>query len=205
MTTFQHIDHISNHLPPTTGPRPGGATVTMLVEHDVAIFQYGQIEVVEVVLARYFQVEHLVEVAVVEEAVPADGDGVAAHDAADGAGIEGVEQALHVVFVLAVVEQKIEKPADRHVGDGVKAVELHIVLAFELALELGFEPVVPPLRNRIEPWEYNREMYKRRNEVERLFRRLKGFRRIFSRFEKLDVMFLGFISFALVADGLRLC
>ena len=54
-------------------------------------------------------------------------------------------------------------------------------------------------------WEYNREMYKRRNEVERLFRRFKGFRRIFSRFEKLDVMFVGFISFALIADGLRLC
>jgi len=48
-------------------------------------------------------------------------------------------------------------------------------------------------------------MYKRRNEVERLFRRLKGFRRIFSRFDKLDRMFTGFISFALIADGLRLC
>ncbi len=42
---------------------------------------------------------------------------------------------------------------------------------------------------RLDPWEYDREMYKRRNEVERLFRRLKGFRRIFSRFDKLDVMF----------------
>lgn len=30
-------------------------------------------------------------------------------------------------------------------------------------------------------------------------------RRIFSRFEKLDIMFLGFVSFVLVADGLRLC
>jgi hypothetical protein len=42
-------------------------------------------------------------------------------------------------------------------------------------------------------------------KVERLFRRLKGYRRIFSRFEKLDVMFIGFINFALVSDGLRLC
>ena len=75
----------------------------------------------------------------------------------------------------------------------------------QLALDLGFIPVVPPQTNRIEPWEYDREMYKRRNEVERLFRRLKGFRRIFSRFEKHDVMSLGFISFALIADGLRLC
>ena len=46
-------------------------------------------------------------------------------------------------------------------------------------------------------------MYKRRNEIERLFRRLKGFRRIFSRFEKLDVIFIGFILFALIVDGLR--
>ncbi|KLB24967.1 transposase, partial [Xanthomonas hortorum pv. gardneri] len=27
----------------------------------------------------------------------------------------------------------------------------------------------------------------------------------FSRFEKLDVMFLGFLSFVLVVDGLRMC
>lgn len=32
------------------------------------------------------------------------------------------------------------------------------------------------------------------NKIERLFRRLKGFRRIFSWFEKLDVLFLGFLN-----------
>ena len=46
-------------------------------------------------------------------------------------------------------------------------------------------------------------MCKRRNEIERLFRRMNGFRRIFSRFEKLDALFLGFISFALIVDALR--
>ena len=75
----------------------------------------------------------------------------------------------------------------------------------QLALDLGSIPVVPPKTALLSPWEYDCEMYKRRNEVERLFRRLKGFRRIFSRFEKLDVMFVGFISLALIADGLRLC
>ena len=75
----------------------------------------------------------------------------------------------------------------------------------QLALDLGFIPVVPPQGTRIEPWEYDREMYKCRSEVERLLRRLKGYRCMFSRFEKLDVMFLGFISFVLIADGLRLC
>ena len=64
-------------------------------------------------------------------------------------------------------------------------------------------PVVPPLGTRIHSRMYDREMCKRREEVGRLFRRLKGFRRIFSRFEKLDVMFLGLVVFALIFDALR--
>ena len=39
----------------------------------------------------------------------------------------------------------------------------------QLALDLGFIPVVPAKQNRITAWEYNRVMYKRRNEIERLF------------------------------------
>jgi len=70
-------------------------------------------------------------------------------------------------------------------------------------LDLGLTPVVPPKSNRIEPWQYDREMYKKRNEIERIFRRLKGFRRIFSRFDKLDVVFTFFILFALIADALN--
>ena len=61
------------------------------------------------------------------------------------------------------------------------------------------------LKTRTDPREYDREMYKRRNEVERLFRRLKGYRRIFSRFEKLDMMFIGFIHFVLAFDAPRSC
>ena len=63
--------------------------------------------------------------------------------------------------------------------------------------------MVPPLRSRKEPWEYDRELYKRRNEIERLFRRLKGFRRVFTRYDKLDAMFSGFILFALICEALR--
>jgi len=73
----------------------------------------------------------------------------------------------------------------------------------QLALDLGFYPVVPPKRNRIDPWQYDKEMYKKRNQVERLFRRLKGFRRIFSRFDKLDVVFTFFIYFALIVDNIN--
>ena len=73
----------------------------------------------------------------------------------------------------------------------------------QLVLELGFTPVVPPKQTRVDPWQYDRVMYRRRNEIERLFRRLKGFRRIFSRFDKLDVMFRAFIHFALIVEALR--
>jgi transposase len=46
--------------------------------------------------------------------------------------------------------------------------------------------------------------YRRRNEVERLFRRLKAWRRVFTRYDKLDVMFAAFITMALMAETLRL-
>jgi transposase len=52
-------------------------------------------------------------------------------------------------------------------------------------------------------WRRKKELYRRRNEIERLFRRLKGFRRIFSRLDKLDLVFIAFIYFALVIEALR--
>ena len=70
------------------------------------------------------------------------------------------------------------------------------------AKELGYRPVVPPKKNRIAPWEYEKELYKRRNEVERFFRRIKRFRRIFTRYDKLDIIFAGFIFFAMIVDAL---
>ena len=72
-----------------------------------------------------------------------------------------------------------------------------------MVLDLGMIPVVPSKSNRLHPWDYDHAVYKKRNEIERLFRRLKGFRRIFSRVEKLAALFLGFLSFALIVEALR--
>jgi transposase len=97
----------------------------------------------------------------------------------------------------------------RRLGTPGRPIHLIMDRAYEgdetrqLALDLGFLPVVPPLRTRVQPWEYDRAMYKRRNEIERLLRRLKGFRRIFSRFDKLDLVFIAFIYFALIVEALR--
>jgi transposase len=71
------------------------------------------------------------------------------------------------------------------------------------ARELGYTPVVPPRSNRRHPWEYDRELYKRRNEVERFFRRLKAFRCVGTRYEKLDVMFSAFILIAIISISLH--
>ena len=73
----------------------------------------------------------------------------------------------------------------------------------QLVLDLGMIPVVPPKSNRVDPWRYDRALYRKRNEIERLFRRLKGYRRIFSRFEKLYCLFLGFLCFVLIVEALR--
>lgn len=65
----------------------------------------------------------------------------------------------------------------------------------------GFIPVVPPKQNRKAPWVYDTILYKRRNEIERFFLRLKRFRKVFTRYDKLDALFSGFVYFAMIADA----
>ena len=72
-----------------------------------------------------------------------------------------------------------------------------------IAQTLKYEPIVPPKKNRKNPWKYDKELYKRRNEIERLFRRLQEFRRVFCRFDKRDIMYSGFIQLACVFISLR--
>ena len=73
-----------------------------------------------------------------------------------------------------------------------------------LARQLGYTPVVPPNPNRLKPWDYDRVAYRRRNESERRFRRLKADRRIFCRFDKLNTLFTGFIGSALIVEALQI-
>ena len=63
---------------------------------------------------------------------------------------------------------------------------------------VGLKPVVLPNHNRRNLWRYNKKLYKRRNEVERFFRRIKDFRRIATRYDKLDTMFLAFLNFVTI-------
>jgi transposase len=60
----------------------------------------------------------------------------------------------------------------------------------------GAEAVIPPRRHRKTPRAYDRDVYKDRNVVERFFSRLKQFRRIATRYEKLARNFTSMINLA---------
>ena len=64
-------------------------------------------------------------------------------------------------------------------------------------------PVIPNKANRIEPWPFDPEPYRERNKVERLFGKLKQFRRVATRYEKRRAMFLGVLHLALGFIRLR--
>jgi len=56
--------------------------------------------------------------------------------------------------------------------------------------------VIPSLKCRKPPLAHDRRRYRERNKVERLVNRLKQFRRIATRYEKLAITFLALIHLA---------
>ena len=60
----------------------------------------------------------------------------------------------------------------------------------------GAVAVVPPRSNRLSQREYDKAIYKERNLVERLFLKLKSFRRLATRYEKLAVNFMSMLHLA---------
>jgi transposase len=53
----------------------------------------------------------------------------------------------------------------------------------------GIEAVIPPINSRSKVIHYDRQRYRRRNRVERFFNKIKNFRRIATRYDKLSETF----------------
>ena len=70
-------------------------------------------------------------------------------------------------------------------------------------LEHGMTPVIPPRSNRKQPCDYDAHLYRERHLVECFINKIKHYRRIFSRFEKLDTRYLGFLHFTAALIWLR--
>lgn len=69
-----------------------------------------------------------------------------------------------------------------------KGYESNRILAF--IHSNGAAAVIPPKANRRDPWEYDRELYRQRNLIERAFNKLKHWRRIATQYDRRSIYFL---------------
>jgi len=67
----------------------------------------------------------------------------------------------------------------------------------------GVTVVIPPRRHRKQPHDYDRIAYKNRWGIEGCFAKLKQYRRIATRYDKLAANFLGFIKLASIMLWLK--
>jgi transposase len=86
------------------------------------------------------------------------------------------------------------KPAQRMLGDkAYDSADLR-----EGLHEHGTKPVIPNRSNRKQPFSFNKSLYKLRWRIESAFNRLKDFRRIATRYDKLARNYLASVCLAAV-------
>lgn len=81
---------------------------------------------------------------------------------------------------------------DRAIAD--KAYDADELLAF--IAEKGAEAVIPPKANRTEERDYDKHAYKERHLVECFINKIKWYRRLFTRYEKLARRYMAFLHLA---------
>lgn len=90
----------------------------------------------------------------------------------------------------------------QHLIDGIRTAAVVADKAFDAdallaAIEkAGAKAVIPPKSNRRIQRPFDRHQYKHRNLIERFFCRIKQFRRIATRYDKLASRFSSFIALA---------
>lgn len=84
---------------------------------------------------------------------------------------------------------------------GDKAFDADWVIA--LIEGQGSQANIPPKSNRKDPRSFDAELYKRRNLIERFFNKIKHFRRIATRYEKLARNYLAMLSIAATRIWIR--
>ncbi len=73
----------------------------------------------------------------------------------------------------------------------------------EAAEAMGAEVVIPPRSMRKKPRTIDKDLYKERNLIERLFNKLKHFRRVATRYDKTASAYLAFVLLAGIFLWLR--
>ena len=102
-----------------------------------------------------------------------------------------------LAFLLSSGNDHIE--GSNILGDkayGAKAIRDHIE-------SQGASYTIPPKSDVPDPWSVDWYTYKERRLVECFFQKLKWFRRVFTRYDKLDASFLAFVYIAAIAILLK--
>jgi transposase len=63
----------------------------------------------------------------------------------------------------------------------------------DAAASVGADVTIPPRSIRKTPREYDKDLYKERNQIERMFNKMKHFRRVATRYDKLAVSYMAFV------------
>ena len=106
-----------------------------------------------------------------------------------------------VRFILTGGE-KADSPQAIPLLRGLRATHVIADKGYDANQVLGFISVqgakaaIPPRSNRKVQREYDRELYKQRNVIERTFNRLKSWRRIATRYDRRSIYYLAFLHLA---------
>ena len=69
----------------------------------------------------------------------------------------------------------------------------------------GFLLFLLKRKNAKNYWYYDTHLYTLRNQIERLFNRIKNYRRVATRYDKLAHMYSSFVSFAFILIAIGKC
>jgi transposase len=120
--------------------------------------------------------------------------------------VDGLGNPLHVRLTAGQRHDSTQAPAliagwsfDRVIADRGYAGQPFV----DLVLARGAEAVIPPHASAKVARDYDRWWYRERHLVECFINKIKHFRRVFSRYDKLARRYLGFIEFTSVLIWLR--
>src|SRR5258706_11990720 len=122
---------------------PGGAAEAVVLDHDRVAGEVAPDEIGEPASRRARdperQSQHLVEIAVVDRALPVHRDQSAAHHGAEILLAEGLPQQIHVRIELSLGDERRAESRNRHVREGIEAVEADAATRAEHPLVIRLE------------------------------------------------------------------
>ena len=88
---------------------PSVASIKMIDVKDGRSRSYGRLDL---------EIEHLIEIAVVEKTVPTDADGIPAHQSGYGSRVETLLEKIEVLLQFSTASKCRSKAPDRQIGQG---------------------------------------------------------------------------------------